>query len=161
MATRVNANTARRNTVNHNRKSEYVYGNTARALAPIGVEIKPQPKLSKREAKRQEKSAHMNPAYGLFMMAAMVCTVFVCIQYLRLQSEVTSKVAEISKLEAQLNELKAENDDTESRIKGAVDLEQVKYRAMNELGMQYANSDQIVAYVCDDTDYVTQLIDIE
>ena len=48
-----------------------------------------------------------------------------------------------------------------SRIKGAVDLEQVKYRAMNELGMQYANSDQIVAYVCDDTDYVTQLIDIE
>ena len=42
----------------------------------------------------------------------------------------------------------------ENRIKGAVDLEEVKYRAMNELGMQYANSDQIIAYECEDTDYV-------
>jgi hypothetical protein len=74
---------------------------------------------------------------------------------------VTSKVKELAKLEAQLNEMKAENDDTENRITGAVDLEEVKYRAMNELGMQYAHADQIVAYECEDTDYVRQLVDIE
>ena len=67
----------------------------------------------------------------------------------------------IAVLEAQYNTLKAENDDTESRIKGAVDLEDIKRRAMTELGMQYANENQIVSYETDDDDYVRQYIDLK
>ncbi|MBR5765427.1 MAG: cell division protein FtsL, partial [Lachnospiraceae bacterium] len=102
-----------------------------------------------------------NPAYILFLTFAMVCTVAICIQYLMMRAQMTNMVKELSALEITLNELKAENDDTENRIKGAVDLEEIKYRAMNELGMQYANEDQIVSYECEDTDYVRQLVDIE
>ena len=150
-------NMAKRRTVS----SEYIYGNTARELRELGNETSPSIRLSHQTRRNRERAGHMNPAYVLFLTAAMTCMVLVCIKYLMLQSQITSEVKEIARLETTLNELKAENDDTENRIKGAIDLEEIKFRAMNELGMQYANEDQIVAYECEDTDYVRQLVDIE
>lgn len=150
---------------NRNRKNnvsmEYIYGNTAKELKELGAEGGSAIRLSHQTRRNRERAGHMSLPYVLFLTFAMVCTVAVCIQYLMLRSEVTSRIKEISKLETQLSELKAENDDTENRIKGAIDLEEIKYRAMNELGMQYATENQIVAYECEDTDYVRQLVDIE
>ena len=141
--------------------TEAIYGNTARELRELDTSSYTGIRLSNQTRRNRERAKHMNPGYVIFLTAAMVFTVVICIQYLMLRSDVTNKVKELAKLEAQLNEMKAENDDTENRIKGAVDLEEVKYRAMNELGMQYAHADQIVAYECEDTDYVRQLVDIE
>ena len=141
--------------------AEFIYGNTARELRELGNDKTPSVRLSHQTRRNRERAGHMSPAYVFFLTAAMTCMVLVCISYLMLQADITSKIKEISKLEATLNELKAENDDTENRIKGSVDLEEIKYRAMNELGMQYANEDQIVGYECEDTDYVRQLVDIE
>ncbi len=141
--------------------SEYIYGNAAKELKELGAEGGSSLRISHQTRRNRERAGHMSLPYVMFLTFAMVCTVAVCIQYLMLRSEVTSRIKEISVLETQLSELKAENDDTENRIKGAVDLEEIKYRAMNELGMQYANEDQIVAYECEDTDYVRQLVDIE
>ena len=161
MATRGAKATVRTRRTNTAYNSEYVYGNTARALEPVGDFEAPKKTLSHHARRNRERAQHMNPAYVMFLTLAMTLTVFACIQYLRIQSEVTSKVKEISVLEMRLNELKAENDDTESRIKGAVDLEEIKFKAMHELGMQYASEGQIVAYSAEDTDYVRQLIDVE
>lgn len=141
--------------------TEFIYGNTARELRELGNDKTPSVRLSHQTRRNRERAGHMSPAYVFFLTAAMTCMVLVCIRYLMLQSQITSNIKEISRLETQLSELKAENDDTENRIKGAIDLEEIKYRAMNELGMQYANEDQIVAYECEDTDYVRQLVDIE
>ena len=138
----------------------YVYGNAVRALSPVKVE-KPAPKLSHTARRNRDKAARMNPGWVLFLTVAMVATGVALIFYLRLQSDITNRVKNIAVLEAQYNSLKAENDDTESRIKGAVDLENIKLRAMTELGMQYANENQIVSYETDDDDYVRQYIDIK
>ena len=64
-------------------------------------------------------------------------------------------------MEIELDSLKAENDDYESRIKGAVGLENIKKRAMDDLGMSYASDEQIVVYESDGTDYVRQFVAIE
>lgn len=143
------------------RNEEYVYGNAARALQPVQVEEKKELHLSHRARRNRERATHMNLGYVLFLTFAIVATGTACLQYLKLQSEITNSVQRISVLESQLNEIKAENDDTESRIKGTVGLEEIKKRAMNELGMQYATPDQIVKYASDDTDYVRQYIDID
>jgi len=143
------------------RRDEYVYGNTARALRPIHIENTEPRTLSHSARKNRDRASHMNPTYIGFLTVAMLLTGYVCIQYLRLQSEITNHIKSISSLEYQLNDLKAENDDTESRIKGSVGLENIKKRAMDELGMQYAREDQIITYKSDDTDYVRQIIDIE
>ncbi|HOO29292.1 MAG TPA: septum formation initiator family protein, partial [Lachnospiraceae bacterium] len=134
---------------------------TARALRPVEADVSPQKKLSNTVRKNRERASHMNPAYVVFLTLAMLVTGYVCIQYIQLQSNITNSVKQISVLESQLNDLKAENDDTESRIKDSVSLEEIKQRAMDELGMQYAKEDQIVKYDSDDTDYVRQYIDVD
>ena len=40
-------------------------------------------------------------------------------------------------------------------------IENIKKRAMDELGMTYASDDQIVVYNSDGTDYVRQFVSIE
>lgn len=142
-------------------KNEYVYGNTARALRPVGYDDSEEIRISNRARRNRDRHKHMNFGYVAFLTFAIAVTGFGCLQYLQLQSYLTNSVKNISQLEIRLNELKAENDDTESRIKGAVGLEEIKKRAMEELGMQYATEEQIIKYESDDTDYVRQYIDID
>ena len=142
-------------------EEDYVYGNAVRALEPVRVERPRNVQLSNRARRNRDKHKRMNLGYVLFLTLAITITSIGCIQYLKLQSEITNSIKRISTLESQLNELKAENDDTESRIKGAVGLEEIKKRAMDELGMRYATEDQIVKYSSDDTDYVRQYVDID
>ncbi len=146
-----------RRTVN----GDYIYGNAVRALRPLEIDPQPAPVLSHVARRNRERAARMNPGWVLFLTLAMVATGTALILYLRLQSDITNRIKNIAVLEAEYNALKAENDDTESRIKGAVDLEKIKQRAMTELGMQYANENQIVSYETDDDDYVRQFIDIK
>ncbi len=142
------------------RRNEYVYGNTARALRPIEKEIR-LPRKVTRSRKHIDRDTGMNPGFMIFMTLAMVLTGIVCVQYIRLQSSLTTYVNTISAMERELQSLRAENDDYESRIKGAIGLENIKKRAMDELGMTYASDDQIVIYNSEGTDYVRQFVSLE
>lgn len=62
----------------------------------------------------------------------------------------------IATLEAQLSELKAENDDEYNRVTSSVDLEEIREIAINELGMVYAGADQVILYDGQGSDYVRQ-----
>ncbi|MCR5831658.1 MAG: cell division protein FtsL [Lachnospiraceae bacterium] len=143
------------------RKRDYVYGNTARALRPIEKEVRSPRKLSAKSRKNIDRDTGMNPGFMIFMTLAMVLTGIVCVQYIRLQSSLTTYVNTISAMEVELQGLRAENDDYESRIKGAIGLENIKKRAMDELGMTYASDEQIVVYNSEGTDYVRQFVSIE
>ena len=143
------------------RRNDYVYGNTARALRPIEKEVRSPRKLSAKSRKNIDRDTGMNPGFMIFMTLAMVLTGIVCVQYIRLQSSLTTYVNTISAMEVELQALRAENDDYESRIKGAIGLENIKKRAMDELGMTYASDEQIVTYNSEGTDYVRQFVSIE
>jgi hypothetical protein len=143
------------------KRERYVYGNTARALRPIEKEVRSPKRLSAKSRKNIDRDTGMNPGFMIFMTLAMVLTGIVCVQYIRLQSSLTNYVTSLSAMEIELQSLRAENDDYESRIKGAIGLENIKKRAMDELGMTYASDDQIVVYNSDGTDYVRQFVSIE
>lgn len=143
------------------RRNRYVYGNTARALKPIEKEVRSPKKVATRSRKNIDHDTGMNPGFMLFMTLAMVLTGIVCVQYIRLQSSLTTYVGQLSAMERELQGLRAENDDYESRIKGAIGLENIKKRAMDELGMTYASDEQIVTYNSDGTDYVRQFVSLE
>ena len=155
----------RRNTSSYRKSSmSYVDGNTVRKVqpaVPMRELERPRKKLSETAKRNRERAAHMNPGYVLFLAVAMMLTGYVCIQYIQLHSDITNHVKNISKLESRYNALKTENDETESRIKESVGLEEIKKRAMDELNMQYANEGQIVTYASQDTDFVRQYIEIE
>jgi len=143
-------------------KNTYVEGNTVRKAAPKQYStgkrvVKEVPGSIRRSSHRTT----INAGYVLFLAVAMCIVGYFCMTYLSLTSDISNSLTKIASLEGELNALKAENDDLNNRINGGVDLEDIKKRAMNDLGMQYANDDQIVTYESDDTDYVRQYILLE
>ena len=139
----------------------YVYGNTARQL-DVREAIYDRPRREQLNAarKNREKAMHMNPGYVLFLAFAMLISGIILISYIRLQSDITNSVTHIAALESQLNDLKLSNDEEYSRVESSVNLEQIKKIAIEELGMTYAASGQVVEYSSEGRDYVRQVADI-
>ena len=102
----------------------------------------------------------MNLGYVIFLTAAAVATVFMCVTYLQLQAKSTMLNKEVTSLEAQLDAVILENDADYNGIMTGIDMAHVKDVAMNELGMDYASKDQIVTYEESGSDYVRQYTDI-
>jgi len=69
-------------------------------------------------------------------------------------------VKQIAALENQLTTLKTENDDAYNRLVSSVDLNSIRETAINELGMVYADPDQVVLYDSQANDYVRQYKEI-
>jgi len=143
-------------------RGQYVYGNTVRKTAPAQVrrnDIRPVEGGNIR--RNTEKRGAVNAGYIIFLTVMMCVAGYFCVSYLDLTSSISNDLKTIAKLEMEYNSIKAENDDYENRINGTVDLEEIKKKAMNDLGMQYASDEQIVTYESDDTDYVRQYIALE
>ena len=122
----------------------------------------------RRERRRQpeirragrKKSQVMGLGYVVFLTAACGLALWVCSGYLQLQADNTAIVKNIASLESQLSDLRTENDDEYNRVVTSVDLEKIRDIAINELGMVYAQEDQVVLYDSEGSDYVRQYADI-
>ncbi len=124
-------------------------------------ERKERQKKNRRVARRnQEKALRMSMGYVSFCTMAVLISCVVCVTYIQLQSDITSRMKHISTLESQITDLKADNDAAIKRIDLSTDLEDVKYKAIHELGMKYAGPGQIVYYTVEDSDYMNQYSDI-
>ncbi len=143
------------------RNEEYVYGNVA--LQPER-RVRRERNFSVNEniAKNRHKARNLNSliVFAYFFVAVCVlATVFA--GYISLRSDVYNSKRRAQELEAELSELCAENDDTENRINGTIDLEKIKKVAMNDLGMTYADDSQIIVYESTGSDFVRQYISLE
>ena len=136
---------------------EYQYSTAARQLQTVPArEQRPVKKISHATRKNRERALHMNIGYVLFLVIAMVAAGIVLTGYLKLQSDITNSINNISVLESRLNNMKLDNDETYSRISSNVNLEEVRRIAIQELGMQYADEGQIIIFDGEDSDYVRQ-----
>ena len=138
-------------------RGEYQYSSAARRLQVVPNEQqRPVKKVSHATRKNRERALHMNIGYVLFLVTAMVAAGVILTGYLKLQSDITNSIKNISVLESQLNTLKLDNDETYSRISSNVNLEEVRRIAIQELGMKYADEGQIIIFDGEDSDYVRQ-----
>ena len=75
------------------RERFYVYGNAVRQAGAVPQrrpESQPvQPKrMSRQVRKNRNRAMSISPAYAVFLAAAAVCAVMLCMMYLKLQSDV-------------------------------------------------------------------------
>ncbi|MCI5994653.1 MAG: hypothetical protein MRZ45_01685 [Blautia sp.] len=115
-----------------------------------------KPSVSRETRRNRARARGINFGYVLFLLAAAVATVFVCVHFLQLQAENTSYRKRVGSLESQLSALKMENDAAYDAAVSSVVLEKVKDIAIHELGMVYADKGQIITYNSQDGDYVRQ-----
>lgn len=144
----------------------YVDGNTVRKADPRREprrhepKIKRQPQVSHTVRRNQEKALHMDLPYVIALTIAAICALYICVNYLHVQSSITARIHNIEILDKQLETLKSENDALETRINTSIDLDYIYKVATEELGMVYANKNQVILYDKTESEYVRQYEDI-
>ncbi|MXP76857.1 hypothetical protein GN277_16120 [Lachnospiraceae bacterium WCA-9-b2] len=144
-------------------QAPYVYGNVAVEVEPAYHEQspeRPKKKVSKQVLKNRKQALHMNSAYVIFLTVAAVTAVIVCVNYVKLQSRITDRSKNITAMQKELANLKEENNAKYNAVMDSVNLDEIRERAQNQLGMVYASPEQIVEYDNPATDYVRQLEEI-
>jgi cell division protein FtsL len=146
--------------MSNSRRRQYGYtqGNTARKYDSRYVDV--QQAEFRQITNYKVKPVPMNKGYIFVLALSIVLVCIVLMSYVRLQSEMTNHISNISSLESELNEKKLANDETYTKIMSSVDLEEIKRIAVNELGMKYAKEGQVIEYEGEGNDYVRQYSDI-
>lgn len=140
---------------------DFIYGNVAVQRNNYDyIDSHQDIRKIQRIQKNRERALRMNLPYVLLLSIASICTLMICVSYLKIQSEVTARVRNISTLEEELESLKNANDATETNINVSVDLDHVYKVATEELGMVYARKSQVILYDKTEHGYVRQSEDI-
>lgn len=141
----------------------YVYGNAVPkpAYEPQRRVEKPerpsQPKKVSRQVRQNRRQAMgISKAYVVFLAVAAVLALVVCVNYVQLRSELISHSKNITALQEELASLNEENTTKYNVIMDSVNLEEVREKAMNELGMVYATESQVIEYDNPTGDYIKQ-----
>ena len=151
----------------------YVEGNTVRKVrvvqeqAPQRREPQREPHDPRRKVSRthtvrrnQEKALQMDLPYVVMLTLAAICALYICVDYLHVQSAITGQIHNIEVLERDIASLQSENNALETRINTSVDLDEVYRIATQDLGMVYANKKQVILYERTESEYVRQYEDI-
>ncbi len=143
----------------------YVYDNIARQpeVPPVHGSVgEPEyrQKTSCQVLKNRRRAMSMNMAYVVFLASAAIVAVIICFMYLRLQSETVSRSENITALQKELAELTEKNDAAYQAAADSINLNTVRDRAVNELGMVYASQGRVVSYKNPTTDCVKKYNDI-
>lgn len=148
----------------------YVDGNTVRKAEALPKDDRQERLRREREAQRarnrkiakrnQARELRMSRRYVAFLAVAVSITCLVCAAYVHLQADITTRMSNISALEKEIADLKTDNDTTLKRVNTSINLNEIKEKAIAELGMVYAAPDQIAYYSIEDSDYMTQYEEI-
>lgn len=153
------ANTGRVNS--RSEKVQYNYdGNAARQLQALPQEMPERSSVSHTTKRNRAKAKCMSKGYVLFLAAVSAAAVCVCVNFLQLKAEITTQTKVIASMETNLSELRADNDALYNSVLASVDLEEVREKAINELGMNYPQEGQIVEFDTAGSSYVRQYKDV-
>lgn len=162
MAATRTANRRRQMNSSRQYRTEYIYGNTVRQPEYVPErrpEVQPpqrQRRTSSQVRKNRNRALFLSPAYVTFLAVAACLAVFVCVQYLQLQTNIRNQAENISAMQEELSDLTEENDTAYNVTMDSVNLEDIRNKAMNEMGMVYASDGQVVEYTSPDNDSVKQ-----
>ena len=82
----------------------------------------------------------------MFLAVAAMVALFVCVQYLQLQSNITKRSQYITTLQREIATAREENTTKDNEIMNSMNLEEIRDKAMNEFGMVYASPEQVIEY---------------
>ena len=144
----------------------YVDGNVVRKVETSVPKKAPKTsagevaKTNRMIRKNRERALSMDLPYLVVMSAAVAVMLLLCVNYIAIQSKLTSTIKQTQKNESNLEKLRNENDSMENMIATYVDLDHIYDVATNKLGMIYARKNQVITYEKTESEYVRQFEDI-
>ena len=159
--------TYRRQSNTGNRSGQfYVYGNVAHQPKVLpnqekqAVEVRPKKRTSSQVKKNRRRALDMSPIYTGFLTVAAVCAVFHLCRISAAPVRTRAEVRNITALQEELSDLTEANDTAYNAAVDSVNLQEIRDKAMNELGMVYAANGNVVEYDSPTSDYVKQYNEI-
>lgn len=143
----------------------YTQGNAAKKLQVVPkYPNEKEQELVQQPVRLPKRKSRLNQGIDmlslLVMTAAIVVTLYTCVEYLRVQTNISQMNKEIASLESDLTKLQNENKDALSQINTNLDLNYIYQVATNELGMVYPNNNQMISYESNPSGFVRQYSDI-
>lgn len=146
------------------RYTEYEDGSAVRKIVPEketerSYRLRVMPET---EGQRQRRTGIGADIASMFLLAVTICaTVYLCISYLMVQSDITQLDKSISALEKKITNVSKENDAVQAVLDNEItDLDYIYQIAVGVLGMVYPNNNEVVYYEQEDTGYFRQYHDI-
>lgn len=143
---------------NENRnKNPFIYDNLVRK-----PEIEEEIEIQKPEIKQyirqsiQRKKRNLNIFQLIYGIIYSIIILFIACSFIGAEVKLTTTLANIEKLEHQLEILKNENDTLEASINNNINLDEIKKDAMTRLGMVYPTKNQVIKYDKSEPEYVIQ-----
>lgn len=117
--------------------------------------------VPKKAMKRYVKPVASPVPRVLVTLAVIVMFALLCYQYVALRTDIVSLTGSIGDKEIELDRLTLENDEEYDRIISGVDIDEIRRTALDELGMVYPDSGQVITFHADADDYVRQYSDFK
>ena len=149
--------------------SSYVHGNAVLQLEPLEKERKrKKTKKSKLHVVKKKPTKDLytksqivrNRMALTITLVALMAVSMSLIRFLELQATVSLRAAQVNELEEKYVTMKADNDLEQVRINSSIDYDKIFEVAVNDLGMVYANKDQVIVYNSEKMEVVKQLSSI-
>lgn len=145
--------------------TSYVDGNTVRKynhVPDIHREREPYEMPSPRRQQQTNPRALQGLSLGSLLMLsiAIAATLYICVEYLKLQTNVNHMEKTIISMEKKLSNLKEVNEASYDQINMIYDLDYVYRVATQEYGMVYPNNNEVITYKKSNNNYVRQYRDI-
>lgn len=111
-------------------------------------------------ARSRVRAQRVSAGYVVFLGIVCIVTVFFCIQFLQLKSQLTTQSVKIAVMESNLSQMKADNDAYYKKAMASVTMDEVRDAAINRLDMHYPSESQIRYYSTDENSYVRQYTNV-
>lgn len=147
-------------------RSDLTDGNTAKKLQVMpnytGEEIEQSPLKKPLQSPRKRKAVKpVMDIMSLFILClAIGGTLYTCVSYLKVQTNILEQNQQISKLEKNLVKIQNENLAARTELNASLDLKYIYEVATSQLGMVYPNENQVIPYESNRSDYVKQYAEI-
>ena len=138
------------------RQNYYVDGSAVRKLAEEPAEERRVRRAPQQKTSVRRKTHTLAKGYVVFLGVVCVFALVLCLNYLQPKAMLTSQDETIAILENEYNRLHDDNNARYNEVINSENLEVIKDKALNELGMHYADASQIQYYMLPENSYVRQ-----
>lgn len=115
-----------------------------------------QREINRKRRNHKEFAQAMNRRYIEFLIVCALVVFASVAMYLKQISDTSAAKETIQQLETQVADIKSTNDETQSRMDSNINVEEIRRIAIEELGMVFANEQQVVIYDYEESEYVRQ-----
>lgn len=143
---------------NYSKTNNYIEGNVVRIALP---ERLPEPKKEQdyesiKRRKERKKAKRISPVFAIFSAAAGVVLMASVVACISIQTEITTRLENISALEQELLEAKEMNAQMETQMSLFTDITYIYETATVKLGMVPAGDAGTIYYDKSESEYVRQ-----